>query len=430
MPFTDSIKMVDVVITPDEDFDTTPSDVIAGKKFIGSTRHIEVGSLPRNPSRSDVTIATGESYNIPYGVNPNSYNVKARELDIETVGTATNDDLISGKTAWVNGEKITGTIVNIGAESEELDAGASHTISKGYHNGGGIIRAKDLGIQTPGDARATDIVEGRTAWVNGVKITGSMQANMAETIEVNAGESYTIPAGYHDGNGMVKGASLSDQTPGNASASEIVAGFSAWVNGNKIDGTIINNPAEQIMLPMNGTYVIPAGYHNGTGSVTQNVPSKAGQTVAPSGETQVLATAGYYMEGDITVTAVENALRYQVNEPDTPLKDSAGDNITEQELQVDSEHTARINIYTDNWHDNSTFNVYKVAFGALVDRTGAVISSLIVDMVFDFDNPNDILVIGNVVITSGIDNNVQYINVTGINSGKITATDLIDARPI
>ena len=40
MPFTDSIKLVDVIITDKETLDATHNDVIAGKKFIGATQII------------------------------------------------------------------------------------------------------------------------------------------------------------------------------------------------------------------------------------------------------------------------------------------------------------------------------------------------------------------------------------------------------
>ena len=39
--------------------------------------------------------------------------------------------------------------------------------------------------------------------VNGTKITGTMTNNGAISKTINAGESYTIPAGYHNGSGKV-----------------------------------------------------------------------------------------------------------------------------------------------------------------------------------------------------------------------------------
>jgi putative uncharacterized protein (fragment) len=55
---------------------------------------------------------------------------------------------------------------------------------------------------------------------------------------LHAGESMAIPQGYHDGTGAVAAASLAEQTPGTAAARDILAGKSAWVDGRRVDGSI------------------------------------------------------------------------------------------------------------------------------------------------------------------------------------------------
>lgn len=89
-------------------------------------------------------------------------------------GIAAN--LLSGKQLIdQNGNVITGSMVNRGSVSQSLNCGSSYTIPQGYHSGGGIIRANNLASQTSATATAADIRSGKTAWVNGARLTGNGQ---------------------------------------------------------------------------------------------------------------------------------------------------------------------------------------------------------------------------------------------------------------
>ena len=60
----------------------------------------------------------------------------------------------------------------------------------------------------------------------------------------------------------------SNTTDANAAASEILSGRTAYVNKNKITGEMTNNGAVSGTIATKaGTYTVPAGYHNGLGSV-------------------------------------------------------------------------------------------------------------------------------------------------------------------
>lgn len=56
--------------------------------------------------------------------------------------------------------------------------------------------------------------------------------------ELAAGVSVTIPAGRHSGSGKVTAKSLATQTAATATAAQIRSGYSAWVNGQLIWGTL------------------------------------------------------------------------------------------------------------------------------------------------------------------------------------------------
>lgn len=83
-------------------------------------------------------------------------------------------DLLTGKQLInQNGEILTGTMVNRGAVTQALNAGGSYTIPAGYHNGLGKVTGNSLASQTSATAVAADIKSGKTAWVNGAKVIGT-----------------------------------------------------------------------------------------------------------------------------------------------------------------------------------------------------------------------------------------------------------------
>lgn len=194
-----------------------------------------------------------------------------------------------------------------GAVTSSLNAGGSYTIPAGYHNGSGKVTANSLASQTTGTASAGEILSGETAWVGGSKITGTMTNRGAVTKSLIASGSYTIPAGYHNGSGKVTAASLSSQTSATAAASEILSGETAWVNGSKITGSMTNRGAITTTIQPGGSYTIPAGYHNGSGKVTASVG------YALSGTWRITASTlhnNYYSSPAITATGLDYELQY------------------------------------------------------------------------------------------------------------------------
>lgn len=69
-----------------------------------------------------------------------------------------------------------------GAKLEEIviDAGKQTVLPKGYYVDGVTVRATSLADQSTGTATAKDIFDGATAWVNGVKITGTSTSDLTK----------------------------------------------------------------------------------------------------------------------------------------------------------------------------------------------------------------------------------------------------------
>lgn len=90
-----------------------------------------------------------------------------------------------------------------------------------------------------GNVMAEEVLAGKTFTnSSGVALSGNMPNNGAKTASLNAGESYNIPKGYHNGNGKITANSLYSQTSATATASDIANGKTAYVNGTKITGTL------------------------------------------------------------------------------------------------------------------------------------------------------------------------------------------------
>lgn len=77
-----------------------------------------------------------------------------------SVVTANASDVLADKViVGQDGEPILGEMPNIGAVSQMINAGSSYTIPKGYHNGSGSVTAQSLVNQTGGTATSTDILD-------------------------------------------------------------------------------------------------------------------------------------------------------------------------------------------------------------------------------------------------------------------------------
>ena len=262
--------------------------------------------------------------------------------DVSTV-TATAKDVLANKViVTADGTVTTGTMPNNGAVAQKLDGETtSYTVPAGYHNGKGTVSVtvetksatptKEEQTVTPtegsllssvtvgaipaeyvdttdGTATAAQILTGRTAYVAGEKVTGTMPKNSpAATVLDTETASYTIPAGYHDGTGSVslsletksatptkaqqtiepsEGKVLSsvtvkaipaqyvDTSSGTAAAGDILTGKTAFVNGAAVTGSMPNNGATNLTIDgMQATSVsVPAGYTTGgTVSLTDSI---------------------------------------------------------------------------------------------------------------------------------------------------------------
>ena len=161
--------------------------------------------------------------------------IPAAYQNVSSVNAAASE-VLSGKIiVTATGQVVTGTMPNNGAVAKTLDATVvSYTIDKGYHNGTGTVsitletktvtptKSTQNIVPTTGkvlskvtvnpipdnyidttdaDAVAGNILAGKTAYVDGAKVTGSMANNgaVSGSIDGLTKTSFTVPAGYTTG---------------------------------------------------------------------------------------------------------------------------------------------------------------------------------------------------------------------------------------
>lgn len=97
-------------------------------------------------------------------------------------------------------------------------------------------------LELSGDAADSQVLDKKTYYNKDVKVkrTGTMPNCGAVSAALNAGGYYIIPAGYHSGSGKVTANSLASQTAATASAGHILSGQTAWVNGSKVTGSMVD----------------------------------------------------------------------------------------------------------------------------------------------------------------------------------------------
>ena len=164
-----------------------------------------------------------------------------------------------------------------------------------------IIRGGGGTDTSNANATAGKVLSGYTCYVNDSKITGTMPNQGTKTASLNPGGSYTIQAGYHNGSGKISVNSLSSQTSATANAGRILSGRTAWVGGSKLTGTMTNRGAVSKALGANGSYTIPAGWHNGSGKVTQNLTKQAAVNVTPGTANKTACAANRWTTGNIVI---------------------------------------------------------------------------------------------------------------------------------
>lgn len=167
------------------------------------------------------------------------------------------------------------------AVASDVQVGKYFHLATGERVQGSSTKDSDT---TDANAAASEILYGKTAYVNKNKITGSMTNNgaVSGTISTKAG-TYSVPQGYHDGLGTV-GISSTEQAKiiaSNIKAGIEILGVTGSYSGEAVDVTSVNiTPyltAQTILPPSGYDYISQANVAAITITETDN--SAGGKTV-------------------------------------------------------------------------------------------------------------------------------------------------------
>lgn len=272
-----------------------PSDLVTQTKTV-------------TPTKSQQTVSPDTGYNALSSVTVNAIPT---QYITTTDANAVAANILLNKTAYVNGSKITGSMPNNGVTGTTITTqGGTYTIPAGYTSGGTVTA----------NLTASTITNSA---INGT-------ASLEDTNDYAFSVSINIPAGYYNATSLTKNfSSILPAPESEGTSSHLVSGYDLYNHdGRVISGAMANNGAWNRTLDQTTTSAtIPAGYHDGTGTVSHTTVSVPNPTISVNTSTGVITASGSWTRGFTTNNSYSNT---------SNLSTQAGTTITPTE----SEQTA------------------------------------------------------------------------------------------
>ena len=156
--------------------------------------------------------------------------------------------------------------------------------------------AEGVAATKVGTAGAAQVLTGYTFTnASTVGASGTMANNGAVSKSLNCSDSYTIPAGYHNGSGKITANSLASQTKVDSGktavgASQMLSGYQGWVNGSKVSGTMVNRGRFDYTPTGRSYTTLSSGYYSG-GTVDCRTAYDNGKAAGATTHTETITLA-------------------------------------------------------------------------------------------------------------------------------------------
>ena len=180
-----------------------------------------------------------------------------------------------------------------------------------------IAKKKVAAPTLDGDASEANVLSGKTFYSDSTtKKTGSMTNNGAVSPSaLSAGSSYTVPAGYHNGSGVVTTQTLAEQTGVDTGktaidSSHVLTGYQGWVNGTKVSGSYTPSssniqPSKSATAGTTAIDVTPdSGYDAMAKVVVSPTPSQS-KSATPTTTAQTITPDSGKLLSSVSVGAIQ-----------------------------------------------------------------------------------------------------------------------------
>lgn len=151
-------------------------------------------------------------------------------------------------------------------------------------------------------ATASDILSGKTAYVNGSKVTGTIATKTSSNLTAS-GATVTVPSGYYASSASKSVSTGSAKTPTiTVTKNPTISVNTSGLITASVGGTQSVTPTVTAGYVSSGTAGIISVY----GSATKQLTTKSATTITPTTSNQTAVASGVYTTGAITVKGDSN----------------------------------------------------------------------------------------------------------------------------